>query len=83
MNSNNGSRDRDDNNQRSSSISKSPYNLRRNQLQPGAITKRSNSAKPNKDISVVISQTSNQSSSSSTVQDASIRKSDTSISLDI
>ncbi|CAF2660266.1 unnamed protein product [Rotaria sp. Silwood2] len=51
MNSKNNNKNPDDSPTQSSSA-QSPYNLRRNQLQPGAITKRSNSAKSKKDISV-------------------------------
>jgi hypothetical protein len=80
MNSKNRNGNTNDN-QESSSISKSPYNLRRNQVQPGAIIKRSSSAKSRKDISVIVSQTSNQSSSSSTTEGSSIRDSSIPISL--
>jgi hypothetical protein len=82
MNSKNRNSDMDDN-QESSSISKSPYSLRRNQIQPGAVTKRSSSAKSKKDIPITVSQTSNQSSSSSTIQGVSTRNSSTSVPLDI
>ncbi len=39
----------------STSTSQSPYNLRRNQSQPGAVAKRNNTTKPRKDISATIS----------------------------
>ena len=81
MNSKDQSKDRDDN-ERPSSISKSPYNLRRNQTQPGAITKRNSSVKLRKDISIVTLQTSKQSLSTLSLQDVSIRNLSTSISLD-
>ncbi|CAF4130044.1 unnamed protein product, partial [Rotaria magnacalcarata] len=43
----------------------SPYNLRRNQLQSGGVTKRSNSSRSRKDMSVVIPRTSTNNTNSS------------------
>ncbi|CAF4436610.1 unnamed protein product, partial [Rotaria magnacalcarata] len=43
----------------------SPHNLRRNQLQSGGVTKRSNSSRSRKDMSVVIPRTSTNNTNSS------------------
>jgi hypothetical protein len=59
MNNNNGRGNRDDNETSLSSTPKSPYNLCRNQAQPGAVTKRNNSVMSRKDITGVTVQSSN------------------------
>jgi RNA polymerase-binding transcription factor DksA len=71
MNNKTNSGNRDDSPASSSSITKSPYNLRRNQAQPGAVTKRNNLAKSKKDISVTISPTPNRITNSSIQQSVS------------
>ncbi len=50
------------------SASQSPYNLRRNHSQPGAVVKRNNTTKSRKDISTTIFPPSNRHPSSSTSQ---------------
>ena len=60
-----------DNGRASSSISNSPYNLRRYQTQSGFVTKGTSSAKPKKNTSVVISRTSSNNTNSSTAERAS------------
>jgi len=68
MNSKSNNKNRDDSPALPSSASHSPYNLRRNQSQPGAVTKRSNTTKAKKDISITIRQPSSQHALSSTPQ---------------
>ncbi|CAF2090095.1 unnamed protein product [Rotaria magnacalcarata] len=55
----------------SSSSAHSPYNLRRNQSQPGGVTKRNSSLRSKKNIHNVNAQTSNSSTSSTTSLTAS------------
>jgi hypothetical protein len=68
MNSKTKNKSRDDSPASSSSASQSPYNLRRNQSQPGAVTKRSNATNSKKDMSVTTARTSNHHANSSVSQ---------------
>ncbi|CAF1909785.1 unnamed protein product [Rotaria magnacalcarata] len=72
MNSKNNNKTRNDS-PSTSSLPQSPYNLRRNQLQRGAVSKRSNSAKSKKDASIAIAtvSTENLNASSTNSQIAS------------
>ncbi|CAF5133286.1 unnamed protein product [Rotaria magnacalcarata] len=72
MNSKNNNKNRNDS-PSTSSLPQSPYNLRRNQLQRGAVSKRSNSAKSKKDASIAVAtvSTENLNASSTNSQIAS------------
>ena len=70
MNSKNNNKDRNDSPSTSSSP-QSPYNLRRNQLQAGAVSKRSNSAKSKKNVSIATAPTQNLNANSTNSQSAS------------
>ncbi|CAM4835931.1 unnamed protein product [Rotaria magnacalcarata] len=72
MNSKNNNKNRNDS-PSTSSLPQSPYNLRRNQLQRGAVSKRSNSAKSKKHASIAVAtvSTENPNASSTNSQIAS------------